>query len=68
MEPEYTNEDVNNMEDMLRDAQNKVEAVARMVCSSHNETAIQLWRNCSNLSEKIADAIHPLYKLRPLNF
>lgn len=66
MEPKYSHEDVNEMEKMLRSAQDTVEAVARKVCSSHNETAIKLWHDCTNLSEQIANAIYPLYKLRPI--
>lgn len=60
-----TNEEVNAMEELLRQAQEKVEAAGRMVCSSHNETAIAAWHALTNMTAGIADVIHTLYKLRP---
>jgi len=66
MEPKYTHEDVDEMEKMLRSAQDTVEAVARKVCSSHNKTAIELYGECCRLSREIGEAAYPLYKLRPI--
>ena len=66
MEPKYTHEDVDEIEKMLREAQAIVEAVGRKACSSHNETAINLWHNCTRLGREIGETIYPLYKLRPI--
>ena len=55
---------VNEFENHLRTAQNEVEAAARIVCNSHNPTAIQAWRSLNNMSEDIAGVIHTTHRFR----
>ena len=59
-----SHEEVNQIEDLLRTAQNAVEEAARKLCSSHNPTAIMLWGSLGQISESCADVIHQTYKLR----
>lgn len=59
-----TYEQVNQVEDALREAQNKVEEAGRLLCNEAGDTVGgQMWRDCNALSEKISDVIHVAYKL-----
>ena len=60
-----TNEDVNKFEQLLRDAQKKVEEAARMICSVRG--AGEIWRKCCDAGEACAAPIHESYKLRDFN-
>ena len=59
-----TDEQVNEMEQLIREAQEKMEKVGRMVCSNDDPVAIQTWVSARRIGEKIGEMIHPLYKLR----
>ena len=67
MDPSYTDEDVNKMESLIREAQAKIEEAARMVCSSHEPAAIEAWHSWNRLAGEVGETIHPLYQLRPVS-
>ena len=58
------NEDVSKMESLIREAQSKIEEVAKMVCSNDDPTAIKTWHDATRLAREVGEMIHPLYKLR----
>lgn len=56
---------VNQIEDALRTAQNAIEEAGRCLCSDPGDTVGgYIWRECTNLSEKIATLIHLAYAYR----
>ena len=60
-----TNEQVNKFEQLLREAEAKVEEAARMICSVRG--AGQIWSKCCDAAEACAAPIHESYKLRDFN-
>jgi len=60
-----TNEQVDKLEAVLREAQNKIEEAGRLLCNERGDGAPWMWGICNRLSENIADLIHHCWKLRP---
>lgn len=60
-----TNEQVDKLEAVLREAQDKVEEAGRLLCDERGGVAPWMWGLCSRLSEDIAELIHRCWKLRP---
>ena len=60
-----TNEQVDELEAVLREAQDKVEEAGRLLCSERRDCAPWMWGGCNRLSENIADLINHCWKLRP---
>ena len=62
-----THEEVNTLEDTLREVQNKAEEAGRMVCSQPGNTVGGwIWDRCGAISELVSNMIHESYKLRPV--
>lgn len=61
-----TNEQVDKLETVLREARDKVEEAGRLLCSERRDCAPWMWGCCNRISEDIADRlIHYCWKLRP---
>ena len=60
-----THEQVDKLESLLREAQEKVEEAGRIVCSERGEYASRVWARCNSHSKDISDTIHSCYRLRP---
>ena len=60
-----TDAEVDKMENLLREAQGKVEEAGRIVCSHGGEYAAHAWSRCTSTAEDIGDIIHFLFRLRP---
>jgi hypothetical protein len=60
-----TNEEVNEIENKLRQAQKLVEEAGQIVCSAHGKYAPEIWSNLTKAAGEIGELIHPLWKLRP---
>ena len=60
-----TNEQVNEMEDKLRKAQNLIEECGAEICGERGEKAASIWNILTIASNGIGDIIHELYVLRP---
>lgn len=61
-----TNEQVDKMEEDLRKAQAFVESAGATVCGEASSEGSSTWYRLSEISEDIADLIHRLYVLRPV--
>jgi hypothetical protein len=60
-----THEQVDSIEDKLRQAQKLVEECGAAICEERGEYASELWNNLTPLSSAIGDAIHQMWRLRP---
>ena len=60
-----THEQVDKLEALLREAQEKVEEAGRIVCGERGEDASHVWARCNSHSNDISDTIHGCYRLRP---
>lgn len=63
MGKEVTEEDICKFEDLLREAQARVEEAGRIMCKAPGDTVGgRLWRNCTGMSESIGDLIHQAFR------
>lgn len=60
-----TNEEVNEIENKLRQAQKLVEEAGQIVCNAHGKYAPEIWNKLTVMANDIGELIHPLWKLRP---
>ena len=60
-----THEQVDAIEDKLRDAQKLVEECGAAICGEQGYHASLLRNAITSLSNKIGDAIHQMWRLRP---
>ena len=60
-----THEQVDELENTLREAQDVIEKAGRMLCSVSGETGPQLWSKINSIDAEIAEVIHKCYRLRP---
>lgn len=60
-----THEQVDAIENKLRDAQNLVEECGDAICGERGYHASLLWNALTSLSNEIGDAIHQMWRLRP---
>lgn len=60
-----TNEQVNEIEDKLRQAQNLVEECGAAICDERAANAPELWNRLTRLSTEIGYVIGRLWPLRP---
>ena len=60
-----TNEQIDAIEDKLRQAQNIVEECGAAICGEGGEHASMLWNALTSMSNEIGDAIHEMWRLRP---
>lgn len=58
-----TDEEVNKFEELLREAEAKVEEAGRMICNVPG--CGDIWRKCNDAVEAIGAPIHQSYRLRP---
>ena len=58
-----TNEQVNKFEELLREAEAKIEEAGRMICGVRG--CSDIWNLCNDAVEAVAKPIHQSYKLRP---
>lgn len=61
---QMTHEQVDAIENKLRDAQNLVEECGDAICGERGENASNLWNALTLLSDEIGDAIHAMWRLR----
>lgn len=55
---------VNEFEERLRAAQDAIEGAARIVCSSHNQAAIDAYNRCARMAREVSDIIGLAYRFR----
>lgn len=60
-----THEQVDDIENKLRAAQNIVEECGAAICGEQGYHASLLWNALTSLSNEIGDAIHQMWRLRP---
>ena len=60
-----TNEQVDEIENKLRQAQNLVEECGAAICGERGEKAASLWDIMTSAANVIGDIIHELYVIRP---
>ena len=59
-----TDEEVNAIEDKLRQAQKLIEEAGQAVCSVRGKYAPELWNKLTMMSNDIGELIHSAWKLR----
>ena len=58
-----TDNEICEFEDILREAQARVEEAGRIMCKAPGDTVGgQLWRKCTDMSDSIADMIHLAFR------
>lgn len=60
-----THEQVDAIENKLRAAQKIVEECGAVICGERGYHASLLWNALTSMSNKIGDAIHEMWRLRP---
>lgn len=60
-----TDEEVDNLENILRKAQDKIEEAGRLLCNTRGDCAPWMWGRCGLISDNIANLIGHCWKLRP---
>lgn len=60
-----THEQVDKIENKLRQAQNLIEECGAEICGERGEKAVPLWNIMTIAANGIGDIIHELYVLRP---
>lgn len=60
-----THEDVDLLEDELRNAEGNLEKAARIVCPVGGENAVQMYNRLLTAIQNVQAMIHFAYKLRP---
>ena len=60
-----THEQVDDIENKLRAAQNIIEECGAAICEERGENASKLWNSLTSMSNEIGDAIHEMWRLRP---
>ena len=58
-----THEQVNKFEELLREAEAKIEEAGRMICNVQG--CGDIWNMCNDAAEAVAKPIHQSYRLRP---
>ena len=58
-------EDVNLLEDELRNAERDLEKAARIVCPAEDKNAVQMYNRLLAAVQNVQAMIHFAYKLRP---
>ena len=65
MTQQLTHEQVDALEDKLREAEKALEEAGRILCPIPGGVAPQLWRDTNRLIGGVREIIHECYKLRP---
>ena len=65
MNEKMTHEQVNAIQDSLRDIQRSIEDVGAAVCDVRGDVGPKVWGKLNALSEEIAALIHETDNLRP---
>lgn len=60
-----THEQVDELEQKLREAQNAIEAAAQMVCGVGGEDGSHIYNRLASSANDIGDVIHGCFRLRP---
>ena len=67
MNRKLTHEQVDVLENLLREVQNKLDEAGRMVCDISGEDANHAWNRITSHAADVGDTICGLYRLRPWN-
>ena len=65
MNRKLTHEQVDSLENLLREVQEKLEEAGQMVCGISGEDANHVWNRITSHAADVGDTIDGLYRLRP---
>ena len=65
--PNLTHENVDVLEQYLRDAERDLEHAGQILCSVSGDVGPQLWHKINELINGVQGVIHQAYLLRPLD-
>ena len=65
MNKTLTNEQVDELENNLREAQNALEKAAQMICDLRGDYAPHLWNRLTSLVNDVDAVFYGLHRLRP---